>query len=294
MPIILLVDEPDPAIIQRAIKAGATDYLSHRDGPQLIQSRINLFINHQQKIHQQAGVIEDLCTRKQNYERIVRMMIHDLKQPVTNIAIISDLLRRLDDPTAQEKILNSLDAANESIQEILDYFAAIPTITGEKTSLKITPVDVGGLLNEIVLGNFSSAFRKGMALKVSVDSVHVQADHDQLNRVVNNLVSNAIKYAPLGSTILVESEIRDGSVRISVIDEGPGIPPEEQHLLFQEFGKLSTQPTGEETSTGLGLWIVKKLTQAMGGTVGVDAGKSQGATFWVELPLAKELVLSLV
>ena len=74
-------------------------------------------------------------------------------------------------------------------------------------------------------------------------------------------------------------------VRICVADGGPGIPPEERRKLFKMFSKLSTRPTGGETSTGLGLWIVKELTQLQGGRVGVDQRGGGGSLFWVELPL---------
>ncbi|NJL57929.1 ATP-binding protein, partial [bacterium] len=74
-------------------------------------------------------------------------------------------------------------------------------------------------------------------------------------------------------------------LRINVADQGPGIPPKERHLLFTEFGKLTPRPTGQESSTGLGLWIVKSLVELMNGSVGVECPPDGGSIFWVELPM---------
>ncbi|MFQ3225642.1 MAG: signal transduction histidine kinase [Lentimonas sp.] len=84
---------------------------------------------------------------------------------------------------------------------------------------------------------------------------------------MDNLLSNAVKYSPLGSFIRVVTEHVDGLLKIAVEDEGPGIPEDEMHKLFTDFGKTSVQPTGNETSTGLGLAICKKIAEAHSGRV---------------------------
>ncbi|MEP7290138.1 MAG: ATP-binding protein, partial [Chloroflexota bacterium] len=114
----------------------------------------------------------------------------------------------------------------------------------------------------------------------------VMADQRLLRQVVGNLVSNAIKFSPPGTQTCLWADVVNDRVRIYVADGGPGIPPEERGKLFTMFSKLSTRPTGGETSTGLGLWIVKELIQLQGGRVGIDQPADGGSAFWVELPAA--------
>src|SRR5690606_35087449 len=113
----------------------------------------------------------------------------------------------------------------------------------------------------------------------------VLADRARFNQVLNNLVSNAIKYSPPHSTVTLWSEIHSGIVRTHVADQGEGIPADERQKLFTEFGKLSTRPTAGESSTGLGLWIVKHLVSLQDGAVGVDCPPEGGSIFWVDLPM---------
>ncbi len=110
------------------------------------------------------------------------------------------------------------------------------------------------------------------------------ADRRLLMQVLGNLVGNALKFSPHNSVVMIWSEGDEHWVRINVADQGPGIPFEERKNLFQMFSKLSVRPTGSETSTGLGLWIVKNLVEMQGGKVGVDCPPDGGSIFWFELP----------
>jgi signal transduction histidine kinase len=102
--------------------------------------------------------------------------------------------------------------------------------------------------------------------------------------MLSNLVSNAIKFSPRNTTIMVWVDEGDKWQRICVSDQGPGIPTDERDKLFGMFSRLSTHPTGTESSTGLGLWIVKQLAELQNGHVGVECPQDGGSIFWVELP----------
>jgi signal transduction histidine kinase len=110
-------------------------------------------------------------------------------------------------------------------------------------------------------------------------------DPDRLREAIDNLVSNAIKYTPLGGRMELSMSVENGGIAISVKDEGPGLSQEDMSRLFGRFQRLSAKPTGGESSTGLGLSIVKRIVELHGGTVGAEsAGPSQGATFTIRLP----------
>ena len=112
------------------------------------------------------------------------------------------------------------------------------------------------------------------------------ADAAQLVQIMDNLVSNAVKYSPSGKNIHVRVREVDGCVRAEVRDEGPGISAEDQKRLFGKFARLTARPTAGEHSTGLGLAIVKRLVESMNGKVWCESELGQGAAFIVELSLA--------
>jgi signal transduction histidine kinase len=119
------------------------------------------------------------------------------------------------------------------------------------------------------------------------------ADRNSVLVVVDNLVSNAIKYSPAGRPVTVCLSAEKGAVRLAVEDHGPGIGAEDLGKLFGRFVKLDAQPTGGEHSTGLGLYIVKNYVRMMKGKVWVESEKGRGSTFFVELPRVEARTRSL-
>ena len=130
------------------------------------------------------------------------------------------------------------------------------------------------------------AQRKHITIQFEGGEHAVVADARLFSQIMSNLVSNAVKYSPRGSTVSVWVEERDEQlVRICIADQGPGVPDAERGRLFRMFGKLTARPTGGESSTGLGLWIVKTLTEALNGEVGVECPPAGGSVFYIELPV---------
>jgi signal transduction histidine kinase len=115
--------------------------------------------------------------------------------------------------------------------------------------------------------------------------VVAKLDSAKIRQVIDNLLSNAVKYSPPGSIITVTVREELGQCSFSVIDQGPGIPENERHKLFQDFGRLSAQPTGGEKSTGLGLAICRKIVEAHGGGITAENLPGRGSEFRVTLPL---------
>ena len=110
------------------------------------------------------------------------------------------------------------------------------------------------------------------------------ADPHRLRQVIDNLISNAIKFSPPGSTVQVSAQRMPSGWRINVQDEGPGVTPSDRERLFQDFARLSARPTGGEKSTGLGLAITRRVVEAHNGQIGVDSEPGHGANFWFTLP----------
>jgi signal transduction histidine kinase len=153
-------------------------------------------------------------------------------------------------------------------------------------SIRREPVDIAGLVAEVADANQPLAFNKQQAITVSAPpNIVTMCDADRMREAIDNLVSNAIKYSPIGGKITVVVTHEQDSTIIRIADEGAGLSPEDLGRLFGRFQRLSAKPTAGESSTGLGLSIVKRIIDMHGGEVTADSdGPGQGSTFTVILP----------
>jgi signal transduction histidine kinase len=128
------------------------------------------------------------------------------------------------------------------------------------------------------------AEHKRITMLSSIEPAWVIGDRIRIQEIIDNLVSNAVKYTPHGGEVRVLLARRGNVVRLVVSDTGPGFTEEDKKKLFKKFQRLSARPTGGESSTGLGLAIVKKLVELMEGTIWLESQPGEGAIFYVELP----------
>jgi signal transduction histidine kinase len=229
--------------------------------------------------------------------------VHDLKNPLSAISLSAELLLRAAEHNSvrKEKVLEYADSIRSLASQMLDIITNLLDINRiEQGGFPITlqPVEVS-LVQAVVELYQSRAAAKAIALVYqpgegieetdpqSHEEPQFLADYRALQHVIENLVSNAIKYSPHGKNVFVRVKSSVDAVRVEVQDEGPGISEEDMKKLFGKFARLSAQPTGGEHSTGLGLSIVKKLVEAMHGRVWCESELGKGATFVVELPLAE-------
>jgi signal transduction histidine kinase len=153
-------------------------------------------------------------------------------------------------------------------------------------TIRREPVDIAALVGEVADANQPSAANKQQTIAVSAPPNFVtMCDADRMREAIDNLVSNAIKYSPIGGKIRLVVSHENNSTIIRIADQGAGLSPEDLGRLFGRFQRLSAKPTAGESSTGLGLSIVKRIIDMHGGQVTADsAGPGQGSTFTVVLP----------
>jgi len=285
LPIIMLADESHAATMIKGLRMGANDVLMTPVDKSVALARMDTQLRLRDQLEARDAEIDRLRREKATQERLVRIINHDIKHPMGNIRMAEGLLRRyISDSPKGTTLLDSMLIALDSMEETLRDFTDAVHLK-DSMRLDVEPVPVIQPINDSTLEHLAGATAKNMIIDVQPSDATVLADPRRLHRVIDNLISNAIKYSLPASTITIRVEENDNTARICVQDQGPGIPETERHLLFTEFGKLSTRPTGEETSTGLGLWIVKMLVEAMGGKVGAEAAPEGGTIFWVELPI---------
>jgi two-component system, sensor histidine kinase and response regulator len=215
--------------------------------------------------------------------KFLGMAAHDLRNPLVSISGLSELLldesNDFSDEDVKEFIATMHDASQHMlclVNELLDT----SVIESGNLELNLKNCSLRELLLKRIHINEMLAEKKQMKIQHSLDDLpDFKLDTNRVTQIVDNLLTNAIKYSPPGSNIFVSLENGNGSAKVSVRDEGPGISPEDQGKLFGGFQKLSAQPTGGERSTGLGLSIVKKMVEAHQGTIGVDSQLGDGSTF---------------
>jgi signal transduction histidine kinase len=170
----------------------------------------------------------------------------------------------------------------EMVQNLLDVNA----IERGEMNLQLGSADLSSLLSSAVEAHRPRAAAKQQSLHLENEAgpVTVRIDPNVMVQVLENLISNAVKYSSPGRNIHVRLKKFPESVRCEVQDEGPGLSADDQKKLFGKFARLSAKPTGGEHATGLGLSIVKKMVEAMNGRVWCESELGRGATFVIQFP----------
>jgi two-component system, sensor histidine kinase and response regulator len=220
--------------------------------------------------------------------KFLGMAAHDLRNPLGAIMNYSQFLKEDEDLDAdtQSEFIENIYSASNNMLAVLNDLLDISQIESGKINLRIKLDNLNQLIcRRVKLGQVISQ-NKGIKITTHLDELQeVPFDADRLGQVLDNFISNAIKFSSSGTVIQVRSSIDKGKVKVEVCDQGPGIPEEEICKLFGEFQKLSAQPTGGEKSTGLGLAIVKKMIEAHNGEIGVESTLGQGSTFFFKIPV---------
>lgn len=225
-------------------------------------------------------------------EDLLSVITHEMRTPVTALSgtlslMHHGILGELPGPLHEGMAL--LERNAERLRRLIDDLLESRLIESGQLVLRPTAVQLAHSVRETLGQLRDYAQESGVTLELAEpadEPLWVQADPLRLQQITANLVSNAAKFAPAGSTVRVAiNRGGPGMARVTVRDEGPGIPAAFQSRLFEKFARGPAQPNRPIASTGLGLSIVKALVEAQGGRVGLVSAEGQGATFHFELPL---------
>ena len=218
--------------------------------------------------------------------KVLGVAAHDLKNSVFGIRALTEIM--LEEDPATEGMARRLSLVHNSAGEAMELISNLLSSAASSVHGKLNKhvVDAGAMTEVIAHSFAEQAKRKGQTINctVSASDIFVEGDEDRLREAINNLVSNAVKYAPLDSNIRLNVTATESDVYIAVSDEGPGLSAHEQEGLFAPFKRLSPEPTGNEGSSGLGLYIVKQIIERHDGTIKVNSTKGEGSTFTIMLP----------
>jgi signal transduction histidine kinase len=233
-------------------------------------------------IEKQSAELEKLIEDKDN---IIRILAHDLRNPLANISVLTKLLEREITAEKPREIIDMIGSASSNAQVLVKHVLEMATLEYRDGGIKLLPTNFQAVVNEVVTSFRQASESKGISIRTADLAQYsmVMADLTYLRLVLENLVSNAVKYSPAGKEINLSVADAHQKVQIRVRDYGAGVPVDEEDLLFKKFSRLSVQPTAGESSNGLGLSLVKRYMELMNGKVWFERPEDGGSIFAIEL-----------
>ncbi len=247
---------------------------------------------HKKRWHYQEKS-EFMAQLEQLKTNFLSLVSHDLKTPLAQIqgnaelALNDKAIDRLPDhQLALRSIIQTTDSLTNYVEGILD----LTRIEGSKVHLNITSKDINTVIQEVVKTKALLASSKNIEIKMSLEPLFAfKFDVKLIQQVISNLIENAINYSPANSKVIIESKEEKSFIKISVVDEGSGIPEEEQEKIFTKFYRISNTSTENPKGTGLGLYLVKYFVELHQGFVTLLSEPSKGSTFTINLPIEEGL-----
>jgi len=288
IPVIFLTASNEMEHLVKGFEVGAVDYVTKPFNPPELLARVR---THLELKHARDTIVrhgQELTQLNEEKNEFMGIAAHDLRSPLNAVKGYTEMIR--EDPAMEQRerdeLLDRIHSATTGMAEMVQNLLDANRIERGELRLHLVPTDLSALAGSVTEAQRPCAAAKQQTLHLEATAVSVTApvDPNVMVQVLENLVSNAVKYSPPGRDIFVRLKKAATSARVEVRDEGPGLSAEDQKKLFGKFARLSAKPTGGEHSTWLGLSIVKKLVEAMNGRVWCESQPGQGATFIVEFP----------
>jgi signal transduction histidine kinase len=267
---------------------------------------LRLFAEHVGAVIDRAEVMERLTAHAQALEstnlKLAEMnrmkdvflstASHELKTPLTSVIAYSELLEEHGRTLSQEQraeFLARLQTEANRLLALIDDILDLSRLETGKLSLRRETLSVNAIVRAAVETARPLAVKHGVMIEQRLDEALADVEIDQVKcrQVLVNLLVNAIKFSPPQETVLIATRADSGFVVIEISDRGPGIKADETTHIFELFGQGLREGDGQTSGLGIGLHLVKRITELHGGHVGVNSIVGEGSTFWVRLPGAE-------
>lgn len=280
IPVIFLTADNDRDNLSRALAEGAVDYITKPFVAQELLGRVNTHLD----LKQFRDSLQRFVSEKQ---QMVETIAHDLRNYFANIHFAGDMLRERDLlPAARLRLVESIRTSADSgvlfLQALLDHQNA------QQKGVSVEKLSVLKMFKETV--NVLQRVAESKKIRISIhlsDDIIICGQHGGVLHVMQNLLSNALKFSPSESEIVLTAAKFGNRGRLSVVDQGPGISKQDRERLFQRYVRLSSKATDGEKSTGLGLALAKQRARTMDGDLWYDDREGGGAIFTLDLPLPR-------
>jgi len=282
-PVIFISSMNTPEAAVDGLAAGGVDYLSQPFREKEVLARLRVHLLNRLRLAQ-------LNKQEMTKSRLLLMVAHDLRNPLVAIRALAHLMRNgtVGPVTARQRdFLDTIYDTSQSTLDLVNELFDVSAFEFGEWHLHTGPTVLAHLLEASVRMNNAIAAQKGssIVLRPGPTPGQMNLDAARVRQILNNLLGNASKFSPPGSTITVDTQFNGVECAILIQDQGPGIKEGEHAVLFKDFGRTSVVPTGGETSTGLGLAICHKIMQAHGGSIEARNLPGGGAEFRVTFPI---------
>jgi two-component system, OmpR family, phosphate regulon sensor histidine kinase PhoR len=236
------------------------------------------------------GMFIDITDRKKAEsikDEFIGMVSHELKTPLTVVTGAINVAMTENIPEEEKKtLLEDASWGAEMMSDIVDNLLELSRSQSNRLVLQQMPLNVGNTISKVIEQSSKKSQTHRLAAEVAAGLPFVKADQTRIERILDNLIDNAIKYSPEGGEVKVCAELLGDEVRISVSDQGIGILAADQEKLFEPFARLETPVSGRAIQgIGLGLVVCKRLVEAHGGRIWVESELGEGSTFYFTLPV---------
>lgn len=284
IPIIFVSASDDRNLIVRALETGGVDYVTKPFHKAELISRVRTHI----AIKESREAVKAMAADK---EVVLGMLAHDFKNFLSGLQVSSQLLlRRSPEGDARSwELLTEIERSSGRMLAFIQDFLA--NQAASSTEISPTAFDAGAVIRQALraYGNRAKAKKITLTSEWEEDTFQAMGDAHSFRQVLENLLSNGVKFSPEGGWVKIRGSIEKSRLIVIVEDSGPGFHAEEYPQVFRRYAKLSAAPTGAEPSTGLGLSIAKELMTRMEGTLDLQSVPDEGARFRLSLPLPSEI-----
>ena len=286
IPVIFLTAMSDVADKVRAFDVGGVDYITKPFQIEEVHARVRTHLSLRRAQVDLAQHLDKLHGLERLRDDLVHMIVHDMRSPLMALVGHLGLVQHEGERRLSPEALADLRAANEAadmIAHMANDLVDVSRLEARKMPIERREHDLCSIIQSVV-GSLG-ALDSGRPLEVaSSEALPVSCDGALIRRVVENLVGNAIKHSPSTGRVLVSGRATSAGARVTVADEGPGVPDTARERIFEKFGALATRREQQYHSVGLGLAFCKLAVVAHGGSIGVDSREPCGSVFWFELP----------
>jgi len=248
----------------------------------LVRLKVNTNKSLSEKNEQIQNQILELNALNMEKNEMIGIVAHDLKNPLTSALTISELLKSESITEEQGEYLTLIKRSLNKMNGLVAKILEIKVLESSSFKTNYSNVDLKQETEQVISALKIQSDNKEIRIVADLDEVGASLDRSLVVQIIDNLLSNAIKFSNCKSKVHVSLKEEKQTIRFEIDDEGPGITEEDMPKLFQKFQKLQARPTDGESSTGLGLSIVKKYVEAMNGKVWCESESDKGAKFIVE------------
>jgi signal transduction histidine kinase len=287
VPVLLVTALTERTDRLTGIRAGANDFLTKPIDAEDLRLRVRNAVSAKGLYDRVQENYRRLQQLEELRDGLTHMIVHDIRSPLMVAQWAFELV--LGQPGAldatQKEYLTHGSKACEQMIQMVNSLLDVSRMEAGQMPLHREPCDLRELARRAAESVAVLAVDKGLSTEVSGESVSCPADRDLLHRVLVNLLGNAIQHSPRARNVRVGVSAANGVARVTVRDEGEGIPPEYHQRIFEKFGQVEARKERKKYSSGLGLTFCKLAVEAHGGRIGVESEVEQGSLFWFEVPL---------